>query len=100
VHVNPLRSLSWFINNILWAIKVPTPVNYRFFASKVQWDFRNWTFINVHFWISQNTFGKSNICEHNEKLASHARKKIKNFVMLIFLFFGADSLGDFFMSIY
>ena len=46
-------------------------VNYRFFASKVQWDFRKWTFIFVHFWNSQNTFGKSNICEHNEKLASH-----------------------------
>ena len=34
------------------------------------------------------------ICEHNEKLASDDRKKIKNFVMLIFLFFGADSLGE------
>jgi hypothetical protein len=40
------------------------------------------------------------ICEHNEKLASHDQKNIFNFVMLIFLFFGADSLGDFFMSIY
>jgi hypothetical protein len=35
-------------------------------------------------------------CEHNEKLASHDQKKIKIFVMLIFLFFSADSLGDFF----
>jgi hypothetical protein len=36
------------------------------------------------------------ICDHNEKLASHDRKKIKNFVMLIFLFFGAEPLGIFF----
>jgi hypothetical protein len=72
--------------SILWAIKVPTPANYRFFASKVQWDFQKWTFIFVHFWISQNTFGNSMFCEHNEKLASHGRKKIKNFVMLIFYF--------------
>jgi len=35
------------------------------------------------------------ICDHTEKLASGDRKKIKNFVMLIFLFFGADSLGIF-----
>jgi hypothetical protein len=34
-------------------------------------------------------------CEHNEKLASHDQKKIKNFVTLIFLFLGADSLGIF-----
>jgi len=39
------------------------------------------------------------ICDHNEKLASHARKKIKNFVTLKFLFFDADSLGDFFCFI-
>ena len=38
-------------------------------------------------------------CDHNEKLASHDRKKIKNFVMLIFLFFGADSLGDFYLRL-
>jgi hypothetical protein len=35
------------------------------------------------------------ICDHNEKLASGDRKKIKNFVTLKFLFFGADSLGIF-----
>jgi hypothetical protein len=35
------------------------------------------------------------ICEHNEKLASHDQKKIKNFVTINFLFFIADSLGDF-----
>jgi len=40
------------------------------------------------------------ICEHNEKLASHDQKNIFNFVMLIFFIFSADSLGDFFMSIY
>jgi len=40
------------------------------------------------------------ICEHNEKLASRDRKKIKNFVMLIFLFFGADSLGILFCCHY
>jgi len=34
-------------------------------------------------------------CEHNEKLASHDQKKIKKFVMIIFLFFDADSLGIF-----
>jgi len=39
------------------------------------------------------------ICEHNEKLASHDQKNIFKFVMLIFLFFAADSLGDFFISI-
>jgi len=72
--------------SILWAIKVPTLANYRFFTPKVQWDFQKWTFIFVHFWIFQNTFGKSIICEHNEKLASHDEKKIKNFVMLIFYF--------------
>ena len=70
-------------------IRVPTThiANYRFFASKVQWDFQKWTFIFVHFWNSQNTFGKSNICEHNEKLASRGRKKIKKNVMLIFFIF-------------
>ena len=36
------------------------------------------------------------ICDHNEKLASDDQKKIKKFVTIIFLFFGADSLGDFF----
>jgi hypothetical protein len=39
------------------------------------------------------------ICEHNEKLASHDRKKIKKFVMLIFFIFDADSLGVFFIAI-
>jgi hypothetical protein len=87
-------------NKNVCGTKVPTPVNYRFFASKVQWDFRKWTFIFVHFWIFQNTFGNSMFCEHNEKLASHARKKIKKIVMLIFLFLKADSLGDFFVRIY
>jgi hypothetical protein len=45
-----------------------------------------------------NTFGKSNVCDHNEKLASGDRKKIKKIVTLIFLFFGADSLGVFFVG--
>ena len=40
------------------------------------------------------------ICEHNEKLASRDRKKIKKFVTLIFLFFYADSLGTFFVNIF
>ena len=35
-------------------------------------------------------------CEHNEKLASHDEKKNENFVTLKFLFFDAESLGDFF----
>ena len=39
------------------------------------------------------------ICDHNEKLASHDQKKIKNFVTLIFLFFDADSLGVFFIAV-
>jgi len=38
-------------------------------------------------------------CEHNEKLASRDQKNIFKFVMLIFLFFDADSLGDFFCFI-
>jgi len=75
-------------------------VNLRFFASKVQWDFEKWTKINVHFWIFQNTFGKSIICEHNEKLASHDKKNIFHFVSIIFFYFlAAEDLGDFFISI-
>ena len=38
------------------------------------------------------------ICEHNEKLASRDKKKNENFVTLIFLFFGAESLGVFFVG--
>ncbi len=38
-------------------------------------------------------------CEHNEKLASHREKKNKNFVMLIFFIFGADSLGTFYLRL-
>jgi len=34
-------------------------------------------------------------CEHNEKLASGDRKKIKNFVTIKFLFLGAEALGIF-----
>jgi hypothetical protein len=37
-------------------------------------------------------------CEHNEKLASGGEKNIFKFVMLIFLFLDAESLGDFFCS--
>jgi hypothetical protein len=62
-------------------------VNLRFFASKVQWDFEKWTFIFVHFWEFQNTFGKSNVCEHNEKLASHHKKNNFHFVMIKFFYF-------------
>jgi hypothetical protein len=61
----------------------------RFFTPNPFSRIQNWTFINV----------QSNVCDHNEKLASRDRKKIKNFVMLIFLFFDADSLGDFFCFI-
>jgi hypothetical protein len=39
-------------------------------------------------------------CEHNEKLASHGRKNIFKFVMLIFFIFNADSLGIFFCKYY
>ena len=81
-------------------MKVPTLANLRFFTPNPFSESQYWTFINVHFWISQNTFGKSNVCEHNEKLASHDRKKIYNFVTIKFLFLGADSLGDFFCSLY
>ena len=35
-------------------------------------------------------------CDHNEKLASGDRKNNEKFVTLIFLFFDAESLGDFF----
>ena len=35
------------------------------------------------------------ICDHNEKLASGDRKKIKKFVTLNFLFLDADPLGIF-----
>jgi hypothetical protein len=38
------------------------------------------------------------ICEHNEKLASHDRKKIKNFVMLIFFIFGRGFFRGFFYN--
>jgi hypothetical protein len=34
------------------------------------------------------------ICDHNEKLASHGKKKNEKFVTLIFYFFSADSLGE------
>jgi len=40
------------------------------------------------------------ICDHNEKLASHDQKKNENFVTLIFLFFGAEPLGIFFVVVY
>ena len=52
-------------------MKVPTLANLRFFTPNPFSESQFWTFINVHFWESQNTFGKSNVCEHNEKLASH-----------------------------
>jgi hypothetical protein len=38
------------------------------------------------------------ICDHNEKLASHDRKKNENFVMLIFLFFGRGIFRNFLSS--
>jgi hypothetical protein len=79
----------------LWAKSSHTLAFLRFFTPNPFSRNQNWTFINVHFWKSQNTFGKSNVCDHNEKLASGDRKKIKNFVTLFFLFFGADSLGVF-----
>jgi hypothetical protein len=40
------------------------------------------------------------ICDHNEKLASRDQKNIFKFVTLIFLFFGAESLGIFFCKYY
>ena len=71
----------------MWDLKVPTLAFLRFFTPNPFSENEKWTFINVHFWKSQNTFGKSNVCEHNEKLASHDRKNIFNFVMLIFFIF-------------
>jgi len=48
-------SISWTIREddrvSFVGQKFPPPANYRFFASKVQWDFEKWTFIFVHFWI-------------------------------------------------
>jgi hypothetical protein len=38
-------------------------------------------------------------CEHNEKLASGDRKKIKSFVTIIFLFFCGIFRDYFFVSI-
>jgi len=40
-----------------------------------------------------------NVCDHNEKLASHDRKNNFQFVTIKFLFFDADSLGSFFCFI-
>jgi hypothetical protein len=37
-------------------------------------------------------------CEHNEKLASRGRKKIKKSVTLIFYFFDAESLATFYVT--
>jgi len=54
----------------------------------------------VHFWKFQNTFGKSIICEHNEKLASHHKKNNFDFLTIKFFIFGADSLGVFFVIIF
>jgi hypothetical protein len=45
--------------SILWAIKVPTLANYRFFTPKVQWDFQKWTFINVQFSKTHPRFKKN-----------------------------------------
>jgi hypothetical protein len=73
----------------VWGVcgpKVPTLAFLRFFTPNPFSENQKWTFINVHFWISQNTFGKSNVCEHNEKLASRGQKKNENFVTLFFLF--------------
>jgi hypothetical protein len=39
------------------------------------------------------------ICDHNEKLASGDRKKIKKFVTIIFLFFGADLFSNFYLRL-
>jgi len=39
------------------------------------------------------------IYDHNEKLASHDKKKNENFVTLIFFIFDADSLGVFFIAV-
>jgi hypothetical protein len=38
------------------------------------------------------------ICEHNQKLTSRDRKKIKKIVTIIFLFFDADSLATFYVK--
>jgi hypothetical protein len=47
----------------LWdcGIKVPTLAKIRYFTPNPFSRNQNWTFINVQFWKSQNTFGKSNI---------------------------------------
>jgi hypothetical protein len=67
----------------------------RFFASNPFSESQKWTKINVHFRKSQKTFGKSIICDHNEKLSSGYKKNNPNFVTLFFFIFGADSLGIF-----
>jgi hypothetical protein len=54
----------------LWDIKVPTLAKIRYFTPNPFSESEKWTFINVHFWKSQNTFEKMHVCDHNEKLAS------------------------------
>jgi hypothetical protein len=56
----------------------------RFFVPNPFSESKKWTKINVHFWKSQNTFGKSIICDHNEKLSSQHKKNNPKFVTLIF----------------
>ncbi len=69
--------------------KVPTLKNLakiRFFVPNPFSESKKWTKINVHFWNSQNTFGKTIICDHNEKLSSQHKKNNSNFVTLIFFY--------------
>ena len=80
--------------------KVPTLANLRFFTPNPFSESHFWTFINVHFWKSQNTFRKSNVCEHNEKLASHDQKNIFHFVTIKFLFLERGFFRHFFCCKY
>ena len=74
-------------NTYLWNPKSSHRPKIRFFAPNPFSESKKWTKINVHFWKSQNTFGKSIICDHNEKLASQHKKNNPNFVTLNFFIF-------------
>ena len=73
--------------NLICGTKVPTLKNLakiRFFVPNPFSESKKWTKINVHFWKSQNTFGKRVICDHNENLSSGHKKNNSKFVTLIF----------------
>ena len=79
--IYPWRIYTFVLNHTFDFAKI------RYFTPNPFSESHFWTFINVHFWKSQNTFGKMHVCDHNEKLASHDQKNIFQFVTLTFFYF-------------